>query len=421
MEKTHAEELALFRYGIIAPVINQSQEGQNAYFKELAKRRWHLPNGKTKSFKPAAFKNWLNAYRKKGIEGLYPQGRSDKNQPRKINDSMAELIIQNKKDYPYLSASGIYRLLYQKELIQPGDFSEQTLRKFLKDHKLLLLESEPKSRKKFEKEEINQLWTADFLYGPYVKGAGTKKHRAYLVCIIDDHSRFIVGWNWSITEDSLAVEIALKDAVSTYGLAKALYCDNGKVFTTNQLQLACAKLGIGLIHSRPYDPASRGKLERFFRTVRESFLAKVKTQNLTLEELKEAFSSWLNKEYHQNFHCGIMTTPKERYLEGLKKINLIRLTQEQIENAFLQTILRRVNNDSTVRVNHRLYEAPSKYMGQKVELKYPAAEPEKVTLYEEGKPVGLLKPLDVHQNAEFPVKGIKFIGADEKIGGDRRW
>jgi Integrase core domain. len=145
-----------------------------------------------------------------------------------------------------------------------------------------------------------------------------------------------------------------------------LYCDNGSIFSSSHLQLACARLGVALVHSIPYDSASRGKIERFFRTVRQKFLPFVEPQKIRdLVQINDYFKDWLEKEYTNEHHHGINTYPINRFMEDLKNISIKRATEEELDLAFQITLMRKVKNDSTVSVNSVLYECPTKYIGKK--------------------------------------------------------
>jgi putative transposase len=402
------EDVALFRFSIIGPVLHEDGKGQNKHFHQMSKKTYTLPDGTIRIFRWSTFKNWLNAYRKSGIEGLKPRVRSDHKRSRRIDFSLTDIIKELRTQYPFLSCSGVYRMLISEGHITPEAFSEQTLRKFMHDNTLSITPTDPIPRKKFEKEHINELWIADFMYGPYFPDEKGKKRRTYLVAIIDDHSRFIVGYYWSFHENTVALEMALKHGIMLGGRPDALYTDNGSPFITQHLSLICARLGIALIHSRPHDAPGRGKVERVFRTVQEQWLVLHKADTISFDAFKESFHAWLNQEYHKNFHSGINTTPLQRYTEGMQKRPLKRITQEELDLAFYFTLTRRVKNDSTISIYNKLYEVPSRFIGMKVELRHPTSEPEKLTLWENGDPVCRLNLVNVNENADFHTRGIRF-------------
>jgi transposase InsO family protein len=252
------EATALFRFSIIAPVLHEDGKGQNHHFHQMSKKSYNLPDGTIRIYRWSTFKNWLNTYRKKGIDGLKPRTRSDWKKSRRIDSFLTGIIKELRTQYPFLSNSGLYRMLISEGHITPEAFSEQTLRKFMRDNAIVVTPHHTVPRKKFEKEHVNELWIADFMYGPSLPDDKGKKRRTYLVAIIDDHSRFIVGYFWSFQENTLAFEMALKNAIMLAGIPNALYTDNGSPFVTHHLNLICARLGIALIHSKPYDPPGRG-------------------------------------------------------------------------------------------------------------------------------------------------------------------
>jgi hypothetical protein len=207
----------------------------------------------------------------------------------------------------------------------------------------------------------------------------------------------------------------LKEAILRFGLPKAFYCDNGSLFVSSHLQLACARLGIALIHSKPYDSPSRGKIERFFRTVRQKFLSMLRPVD-TIETLNETFSIWLEDEYHRQIHYGINMRPIDRFMEGLKTSSIQRLTEEALDAAFQITLHRRVKNDSTVSIGGVLYECPTGFIGKKIEIRHPSDKPQELTIYAEGKPVSKLRRLDPLENARSPHLGIRFSSDEEEQG-----
>lgn len=289
-EATQAEKIALFRYGIIAPVMHDSGRGQTRYFKKMAQKVFDVPVYGRKKFNWKTFKSWLRTYRREGFDGLKPKTRADKGESRSIDDYLDNIIRQKFDEFPSLTISGLYRMLSDQGLVQDGSPCEATLRKYIDDQDLKPQAEPAKPRKKFEKPHVNDLWMSDFMHGQRFIIDGVKR-KLFLCGIIDDHSRVLVGCRWTLHENTEALELVLKDALLTYGLPKMLYCDNGAVYAATHLQLVCARLGIALVHSKPYDSPSRGKIERFWRTVRQGFLPLVPIdQNYSLDGFNKLFS-----------------------------------------------------------------------------------------------------------------------------------
>ena len=403
-----SEDIALFKYRIIAEVLNNTGKGQMKYFREMAKKEHDVPHLGKKRYKAATFKSWLRDYRIGGFDGLKLKIRSDKGVSRKIDDKLGKIIKDTVNTYQFLSAASVYRRLISEGYINPDQMREGTVRKYIKNNKLLNSCIEPTPRKKFERQNINELWIADCMHGPYIIHK-KKKKKIFLISVIDDCSRVIVGSQFFHHENSISLEIVLKEAISKYGLPQRLYTDNGSIFVSSHLQLACARLGIALVHSKPYDSPSRGKIERFFRTVRQKFLPLIRLSEIeNILDINRDFSRWLDKEYQRHFHHGIGTKPMDKWMDRLKNTTIKRLSSYELDLAFYITIKRRVKNDSTISVNNILYEVPPRFIGKIIELRYTFDKQDEITIYENDKPVCMVTKLNLQENASPPAWEIKF-------------
>lgn len=417
------KEIALFKYGLIAPVLVGNVRVQMKYFKQMAQKEHNVPHLGKKKYKPQTFKKWLKQYRRHGFDALEPKEREDKGHSRKITPQLALDIKEAVASYPFLSGSSLYRLLVSEGKIRVGGIggiNEGTLRKYIKDNRLresaAASADPPVGRKKFEKEHINELWTTDCMHGPYLKLQNqARKHKVFLIAAIDDHSRMICARGWFSHENSIVLEKALKEGFACFGLPKILYCDNGSLFSSYHLQLACARLGIALIHSKPYDSPSRGKIERFFRTVRDKFLATLQIEEINdLEQLNRQFEHWLEKEYHKHLHTGIEETPMDRFMRDVETNPIKRVSQEELDTAFQMTIYRKVKNDATVSINSTLYECPPEFIGKKIQIRHPSDNPQDLTIYQNDTPQVKIKKVNPRENANAPTWGISFTKKEEK-------
>ena len=274
-----------------------------------------------------------------------------------------------------------------------------------------------KARAKFEMPNTNDMWIADYMHGPRVLIAG-KKRRAILCAVIDDHSRVITGARFAATEEMNDILNVLRDGIATYGVPKRLYCDNGPAFIAKHLRDACARIGCTLLHSDPFDSPSRGKIERFNRTVRQRFLSLLpEGQAITLEELNERFARWLHEGYHLRRHGGIKAKPLDRLMTSAAAILINRLSEGEIDHAFMGRIVRVVRNDSTVSVSNRFYEVPPEFIGSRCDLRFPIGKPEDLILYRDDKPVVKIKEVDLADNARFHARRVRTGGLQKQGDG----
>ena len=245
------------------------------------------------------------------------------------------------------------------------------------------------------------------MHGPRVL-IGKKKRRAILCAIIDDHSRVICGARFAATEEMNDILNVLRDGIATYGVPKRLYCDNGPAFIAKHLREATARIGCTLLHSDPFDSPSRGKIERFNRTVRQRFLPRLpEDQVIAIEDLNDRFARWLHEDYHLRRHGGIKAKPLDRLMTSAATILIKRLSEGEIDHAFMGRIVRVVRNDSTVSVYNQFYEVPPEFIGSRCDLRFPIGKPEELILYLDDKPVVKIKEVDLADNARFHARRVR--------------
>jgi transposase InsO family protein len=342
-------------------------------------------------------KSWLKKYRKNGFEGLKPKNRSDAGRPKRFDEQTLNAIEVKCKAFPYWSVQKLYEDLRDQELLGDPPVHYNTLLRTVKDNGWLEIKARTDVRKAYEVDNVNDLWIGDFMHGPKVRTI-KRSRKAILCAIIDDHSRMVVGHAFSASETISALTLVLKEAFLAYGIPKRLYVDNGPSFSSALLARSCAMAGISLIHSKPYDSPSRGKVERFFRTVRDRFLSGVQ-EGISLEDLNEAFWLWLKEDYHHKLHGGIGERPIDRYSASVDRVPIRRLSKAELDEIFLIRHERVVNNDATISFKGSLYEAPAAYIRQRIEIRHPVDEPEELYLYDNGVRVGKIKLVDKKENA----------------------
>ena len=209
----------------------------------------------------------------------------------------------------------------------------------------------------------------DTSHGPIITIDG-KKVRTYLIQLIDDASRLIVGYQFFLRDNALNFQLVLKQAIKTYGIPKRLFVDNGTPYKNQQLSLICATIGIALIHAKSYSPESKAKIERSFRTVKDNFInCKDWTKYNSLEALNEEYRDYIVKEYNSKFHSGINDIPRNRFQRDFDKIKFIS-SHDEIDKMFLHVEEKTVAMDATVRILGKDFEVPQKYIKQRILIKY---------------------------------------------------
>ncbi|MFC1886080.1 DDE-type integrase/transposase/recombinase [Thermodesulfobacteriota bacterium] len=399
MEKDIRERIALKRYQIISPVLAEPARAQNEYFRKQAQKEHDFPRYGLRKITVSTLKSWLKKYRKHGFEGLKPKNRSDSGRPRRLDTETLKAIEIKCKAYPYWTVQKLYEDLVHQDLLGKPPVHYNTLLRLIKDNRWLDVNARRDVRKAYEVDNVNDLWVCDFMHGPKVM-INNRSMKAILCAIIDDHSRMVVGHGFNTSETISALTLVLKEAFMGYGIPKRLYVDNGPSFSSELLARSCAMTGISLIHSKPYDSPSRGKVERLFRTIRDRFISGVQP-GVSLEDINQAFWLWLQEDYHHKLHSGIGERPIDRYSASVERVPIRRLAKGELDEIFLIRHERVVNNDATISFKGCLYEVPTAYIRHKIEIRHPVDDPKALYLYDNDVRVGRIKLLDKKENARI--------------------
>jgi putative transposase len=394
-EESKRHDIAVFRFGLIAPVLHRTHPGTAMdYFNRATEAELDVPHVGPVRYKPETLRRWLSDYRTGGFDALIPQPRSDIGQHRVITQPIEARIRELLAEHPRMAAGMIRERLVDDGTITTRSPSESVIRRFIKRSGLRVTAPTPSGHHAFSKADPNELWTLDFMHGPRLTGSRCAPR---LLAMIDDASRFIVLGSFLQSESYADLAPGLVEAFVRHGLPLAIYCDNGAAFATRDLALACARLDVALIHSRPYLPQGRGKIERFFLTVRRRFLDVLDPAALaTLEALNTAFASWLDSDYHRRVHSSLGVTPLARFLDSKRPKRWV--SRQEIDLHFYRTVKRKVRADCTVSVDGVRYEVPPEWVGRTVELRHPVDDARALTLFAAGEPTVLLKPLDLEEN-----------------------
>jgi putative transposase len=357
--KDRATEVALFRYSLIrqAADASLSHTERGRLVRALAAQVHPGPGGDPVRVSRGTIDRWIRDWRRGGFEALKPTARQP--DPR-TPASVLSLAEDLRRENPARTAAHIAELIALARGWAPH---ERTIQRHLARVGLRRRSGDAQAVVfgRFEASRPNECWVGDALHGPRIASRA-----AILFAFLDDHSRLVAGHRWVSAEDTLRAEAALRWGVASRGIPDTVYLDNGSPFVSVQLARALAVLGVRLIHSRPGRPQGRGKIERFFKTVREQFLVEVASAEIaSMQELNEAFAAWVETVYHRRVHSETGQTPLERFsASGPGRIP----TPAELHEAFLWSETRTVTKTATVSLHSNLYEVDAALVGRKVEL-----------------------------------------------------
>jgi putative transposase len=339
--------------------------------------------------------DWIRAYREGGFEALVPKPRVVT--PRTLV-GVLELAFALKRERPERTAAQVHKIMVAAGERPPTVRTLQT--HFARAG--LNVRADGRSPHKvygrFEASVRNELWTGDGLHGPIL--AGSAARRAVLLAFIDDHSRLLVGWRWGTGEDVFRLEAALRCGLMARGVPNQVLVDRGVGVRVLAAAPGVRRLGVRLIHASPRAATTKGKIERFFRTVRDQFLVEI-DDGVELTELNRLFSAWLEVVYHRRVHSETKATPLERFdAAGAPLLPTPALLRE----AFLWSVERTVTKTAPVSLHGNSYEVDAALVGRKVELVFDPFDLTRIEVRYQHRPFGVAVPLVIGRHTHPQVQ-----------------
>jgi putative transposase len=390
VRRERATAVALFRYSLIRPAADPSlsSKQRGVLVRELAGRVHPGPDGHGVRVSRETIDRWIKAWRAGGFDALIPAPR---NVAPRTPQAVLDVAFALKKERPERTAAQVAAIL--REHFGDGP-AERTLQTHFARAGLNRPLTPEQVFGRFEAAAANDRWTGDALHGPLVGGG-----KALLFAWLDDHCRLLTGYRWVRREDTVRAESVLRPAIGARGVPAQCYLDNGAPFVDAQLKQTLARLGVALTHSAPGRPQGRGKIERFFRTVRDQFLVEVDDDRYTsMDEFNRAFTAWVETVYHRRVHTETGQTPLERWeaswrtradagLPGPRY-----LTPDQITEAFRWSEHRTVTRTATIQLLGNTYQVDAVLAGRRVEVRFDPFDMDQLDVYLAG----------THQGAAVP-------------------
>lgn len=384
--KERREEIALFRYRLIQDLVDDSltTRQRGPLVRSVAARSHPGPFGQEVKVSRETIDRWIKDWRREGFEGLKPKGRAHAPLTPATVLALAQTL---KRERPNRTAAQVKRILVETLGDAP---SESTLLRYFRSLDIPT-GATAQATGRFEADHPNEIWVGDGLHGPRISGRKT-----YLFAFLDDHSRMVTAARWAFAEDAVRLSAVLRPALETHGIPQIVYVDNGSAFVDKSLARVCAKLGIRLVHSQPYRPQGRGKIERFFGSVTSQFLTEITvttpvgndsvatdtgtaagdavagsgTAVASMKELNTLFSSWVHLAYHHSVHSGTGQTPLARWEASWEGRRPDRRDLDVIAEAFRWSEHRKVTKTGTVSLHGNIYQVDPLLAGARIELIY---------------------------------------------------
>jgi len=392
VEEQQAVEIANFRYRLIAPIVSRQNlpPGQiQEMINEAAQKTYAIPYSNRTKVSIRSIERYLQDYRTGGFEALKPKKRSGRKS--RIPEEYLKLAAVLKKESPRRSCEQIIKTLELSGKVPAGILKRSTVYDYFEKHELTrrYTQKENKAYQRYSARYRNQRWIGDTCQLIYLANPDKpdKKKKVYLIAWIDDFSRLVPHAQCYWAEKLPMLEDSLKKAILKFGCPEQIYVDLAKIYTSRHLETICGKLSIQRSLGRPYKPAGRGKIERLFASIQNSFLPEfyelLKNEALTLDELNEYLWVWLDKYYHEKVHSATKQTPRLRFESDTQALVTVNL--EQLHDAFLVEEKRSVDKTMLFSVHSKLFQAPPELAKKKITVRFDPYDLEKVQVFFEGK------------------------------------
>jgi putative transposase len=370
--------------------------------------------GQPRQFTWRTIQTWFYRYKNHGITGMTSQPRKDKGQVRKVTpEELLEALAAARPHFhdQRTNKRALYRFCIEKGLLQPDRIAQTTFYRLLREYNLLAPEAEDSNKKRlaFSMKYANQLWQADTMFGPYVDtqrsdtgvstgmSTGARK-QAKLIAFLDDASRVLCHGEFFFEENVDTLVRALRAAFYKRGVPEQLLVDNGSIYCSQEITLVCARVGCLLRHTAVRDAAAKGKIERFFRRVRDQFLIH-KLDLSSLETLNRQFTHWVENDYNATAHDALGMKPIDRFGIDLARVRFLA-PSEHSDELFYAEADRKVKKDNTFSFAARRYETPVDLRDKGIQLRYDRSRHDSATIiiYHKGQRMGVARLLDAVAN-----------------------
>jgi putative transposase len=398
-----ARAIGLWRYQVIQDLIDPALTAkQRGSLSQATAERVHVGlSGEGVRISRKTIDRWVRWYRIGGFDALVPRPASA---PPRTAPEVLALAESLKRENPARTAAQVRRILQMTAGSSPSD---RTLQRLFARLELAAAPAAAQVFGRFEAARPNEIWLGDAVHGPVVAG-----RRAICFAFLDDHSRAVMGARWGYREDVVRMAAALRPALQSRGIPTAVYVDNGAAYIDAWLLRACACLGIKLIHSTPHRPQGKGKIERFWRSVRAQFLVEIDadavigagaqghagTRVADLAELNKLFTAWVETCYHQQVHSETGAKPLARWQQGIPA-PLVVPSAAQLAEAFLWTERRKVSKVGTVSLHNNAYEVDPSLAGRYVELAFDPFDLSRIEVRHNGRPAGDAAPFIIRRHS----------------------
>jgi putative transposase len=410
--EVYSDDVALARYAVISPLVSRVMDNKERTLAraDILKSVHQFPDGQSHRISCRCLERWFQYYMfghintdgevvsEPGITSLKPMPRNDRGKPRKLEPALVVRAVELRREEPSRTTSAIIELLKTAALAAgqaEPKICEGTLAYHLRQRKATKkdIKKEGRAFPRYEHPRRNSSWQADWSQGIRLPDPQnpSKTKLCHLHAVLDDHSRYVVHAEFYFRQNLPYLEDCFRKSILHGGICSILYVDNGKVYHSRALKLITARLATQLVFATPYAPEGKGKIERWFGTLKRSFYPEAQRAGiLTLEELNQFLWAWIKGVYHAREHSETKQTPKARWDAGADQVRYPE--PAQLVDLFLWEAKRQVDKSGCIKLSGNLYSVAEHLVGQEVTIRFDPFDLSRIRLYEDGQFTGAIEP-----------------------------
>lgn len=398
--------LALFRYRLIADALTAPRGARAELLRKVEGADHHGPSGEPVRVSMRTLERWIAAYERDKLTGLVRRARKDRGATRALTAAALERAIALRNEAPHRSTPTLIDILVRAGEVAPGALRRSTLDRHLDKKsasRRMLHTLGDKRHVKLLFEHPLDFVVGDFHAGPYVRLETGEVRRTELGAFIDHATRYVPEARYFLTESLMGVRAGLRALCTSAGVPHKLYVDHGPGYQAGRFHFGCTQLGIDLCQSKPYVSEGRGAIERFNRTVKETFETEVRLRKepVTLAELNAFWRAFLDERYHRTPHSETGETPLDRW-QRLCATTPIRRPDPVLLDEVLRLRARRTVHakTSTVEVGGVRFVVETSLRRRKVDVLFDPNDLSSVLVYFDGRRIQRAEP---QRPGETPV------------------
>jgi transposase InsO family protein len=382
--------IALFRYGVIAPLVEQEEFAPGeitALVQSISELTHFLPGRGPVSVKERTLYDWLRTYRLGGIEALRPKLRKDRGTSRVMDDAIIQRAVQLRRENTKRWTSTLLDIMKREGTFEDAPIPHRsTLDRHLDRlgaSRRMMGILKTKHHIKMQFDDFGDLWVGDYHSGPLILGPDGKPTTSKLGAFLDHATRYPVADRYYSSEQLATLRDTLLRAFLKWGKPKKAYVDGGAVYRAEQLKYSLKRVDTLLIHSRPYYSEGRGLIEKWWQVIKQ-FEEEVRLYDrlLPLHELNRLWEAYRELRYCQEIHSELGMSPNE----AIADVTPRPIDPQVARELFLVKAVRSVGKkDACVPVEGRRFQCDSFLRGRTVEVRYDPNDLSEVIVFFDGR------------------------------------